>query len=155
MKIKVEKRNGDIVDFRKDKITNAINKAIKDVYPDIVEKEYSTLIADGIEQTLELDHMTKTDIPNNVEMIQDMVELMLMSHDPFVAKAYILYRNQRKNKRSQGWQMSELERDIYEGKYRQGNETFDGFISRVSGGNEKIAKLMRDKRFMPAGRILA
>lgn len=45
--------------------------------------------------------------------------------------------------------------DIWEKKYRYNNETFDGFINRVSGGNEKLAQLIRDRKFMFGGRITA
>lgn len=51
--------------------------------------------------------------------------------------------------------MSDLQRDIYEQKYRFENESFDEFLDRISGGNEIIKKLVLDKKIMPAGRILA
>lgn len=45
--------------------------------------------------------------------------------------------------------------DIWNNKYRYNNETFDEWIRRVSGGNEAIADLIREKRFLFGGRILA
>ena len=51
--------------------------------------------------------------------------------------------------------MTDLQRDIYEKKYKFENESFDEFLDRVSGGNNTIKKAIKDKKFMPAGRILA
>ena len=44
---------------------------------------------------------------------------------------------------------------IYENKYRYNSETFEQFIDRVSGGDKEVAELILQKRFIPAGRILA
>ena len=78
-----------------------------------------------------------------------------MKSRPDVARLYIIYREERAKLREQGWVMSDLQRDIYEKKYRFENESFDGFLTRVSGGNNAIKKAIKDKKFMPAGRILA
>ena len=45
--------------------------------------------------------------------------------------------------------------DIWERKYRYENETFDEWINRVSGGNSEIANLIKEKKFLFGGRILA
>ena len=45
--------------------------------------------------------------------------------------------------------------DIWEKKYRNGSETFDEWLDRVSGGNQAVRKLIVEKKFLPAGRILA
>ena len=45
--------------------------------------------------------------------------------------------------------------DIWHKKYRYKNESFDEWIDRVSGGNQDIAKLIREKKFLFAGRILS
>lgn len=50
---------------------------------------------------------------------------------------------------------NQLGKDIWEGKYRYNNETFDEWISRVSGGNTTIAQLIKEKKFLFGGRILA
>ncbi len=55
-------------------------------------------------------------------------------------KKYILYRDERARLRKYGWQMTDLQRDIYEKKYRFENESFDEFLTRVSGGNNFIKK---------------
>lgn len=45
--------------------------------------------------------------------------------------------------------------DIWERKYRYNNESFDEWITRVSGNNVSIAKLIKEKKFLFGGRILA
>lgn len=45
--------------------------------------------------------------------------------------------------------------DIFENKYRHGNETVDEFADRVSGGDKELAQLILDKKFLFGGRVLA
>lgn len=45
--------------------------------------------------------------------------------------------------------------DIWERKYRYNNESFDQWIERVSGGNTDIADIIRQRKFLFGGRILA
>lgn len=53
------------------------------------------------------------------------------------------------------WNLTELQRDIWEKKYQNNNETFDEWLERVSGGDKEVANLIRDKKFLFGGRILA
>lgn len=50
---------------------------------------------------------------------------------------------------------NQLAYDIWEKKYRYNNESFDGWLYRVSGGNPLASKLIIAKKFLPAGRILS
>lgn len=50
---------------------------------------------------------------------------------------------------------NQLGQDIWERKYRYEKETFDEWINRVSGGNSEIANLIKEKKFLFGGRILA
>lgn len=45
--------------------------------------------------------------------------------------------------------------DIWKNKYRHNNETLDEWFDRVSGGNEDIKQLIKEKKFLFGGRILA
>ena len=45
--------------------------------------------------------------------------------------------------------------DIWEKKYRYENETFEEWLGRVSGYNEAIKELIKQKKFLFGGRILA
>ena len=146
--LKVEKRNGTIVEFEKEKIVNAIVKAMEETEIG-ADEGLAIQIADTVFDQFD---ETKT---VNIEKIQDLVEIELMKARPDVAKRYILYRDERAKLREHGWVMSDLQRDIYEKKYRYENESFDSFLTRVSGGNNPIKKAIKDKKFMPAGRILA
>ncbi len=146
--VQVKKRNGSFVDFNEEKIVIAISKAMAETEKG-VDREIAEKIAEKAFETFkELDVV-------HIEQIQDFVEVELMKTRPDVAKKYILYREERARLRQQGWPMDELQRDIYEKKYRFNNETFEGFLERVSGRNSAIMKAIKDKKFMPAGRILA
>ena len=50
---------------------------------------------------------------------------------------------------------NQLSLDIWNNKYRQGEETFEEWLDRVSGGNEEIRTLIKEKKFIFGGRILA
>lgn len=45
--------------------------------------------------------------------------------------------------------------DIWERKYRQNGEDFEMWLDRVSGGNKEVRRLIRDRKFLFGGRILA
>lgn len=86
----VTKRNGEQVEFNKEKISKAILKAFVSVYNNVDDKhkECAFKIANGIEA------LNKN---LNVEEIQDIVEKKLMATSyKEVAKAYINYRYLRK-----------------------------------------------------------
>ena len=48
-----------------------------------------------------------------------------------------------------------LGQDIWKKKYKYENENFEEWLGRVSGGDENIAQLIRDQKFLFGGRILA
>ena len=91
--IKVVKRNGDIVDFNRDKIYNAVLKAFNEMYSDNTEynSDSSHKIADIV--TRKICNIENEQI--SVEAIQDIVERELMDYDKNVAQAYIRYRYKR------------------------------------------------------------
>lgn len=87
----VIKRDGTRVLFNPDKIVTAINRAMISVDGSLYENETAEEIADMI---------GRTGKDMSVEQIQDMVETALMkSERPDVAKAYILYREERSKAR--------------------------------------------------------
>ncbi len=88
---KVRKRDGRIVNFGKDKITNAIFKAVQAVGGS--DKTIAESLANQVMEILEK-NMPPGAIPN-IEDIQDIVERVLIeSGHAKTAKAYILYRNE-------------------------------------------------------------
>ena len=50
---------------------------------------------------------------------------------------------------------NKLGQDIWERKYRYNNESFEEWIDRVSGGNQKLKRLIREKKFLFGGRTTA
>ena len=148
--MKILKRDGNFSEFEKEKIVDAITKAMVEVTKE-KDEDLAWSIAEEIEAEFEESEMIPT-----VETVQDRVEELLATYGRFdVSRAYIVYRDKKRKKRETGWEMNDLQRDIYEKKYRFESESFDEFLDRVSGDNEFIKKSIRDKKFMPAGRILA
>ncbi|MCI2062282.1 MAG: adenosylcobalamin-dependent ribonucleoside-diphosphate reductase [Eubacteriaceae bacterium] len=45
--------------------------------------------------------------------------------------------------------------DIWNRKYRDGEETFDQWVERVSGGNKEVGRMIKEKKFLFGGRILS
>lgn len=88
----MQKRTGQIVDFDLEKIENAIKKAF-----DSKQVEYDPTIVESVDKLISL---TYTNVPVSVETIQDYVERTLMQFGYYdIAKAFILYREQRKSTR--------------------------------------------------------
>jgi ribonucleoside-diphosphate reductase alpha chain len=50
---------------------------------------------------------------------------------------------------------TDLQRDIWQKKYRHEGEDINSFFERISGGNKGILKYMRERKFLPGGRIIA
>ncbi len=53
------------------------------------------------------------------------------------------------------WFNTTLQNDIWTRKYCYEEESLEGFFQRISGGNEAAMQLMKEKKFLPGGRILA
>ena len=99
--MKVEKRNGSLVEFEAIKIQKAIESAMMETI-DGVDSQLSKEISLKVMHDLELEK----DVVR-IEEIQDMVEILLMSSiRKDVAKRYILYRSERNKSRDR-----RLERD--------------------------------------------
>lgn len=86
----VEKRDGRVVEFNPCKIKVAIQKAMESCNIEDSYKE-AIIITDNVMQVLEKENKDSF----TIEHIQDIVEKELMRDFPDVAKAYILYRNER------------------------------------------------------------
>jgi len=93
---KIQKRDGRIVDFEEEKITRAIFKAITATGE--TQPERAKELSDKVVKILNR-RFKKDEIPT-VEQIQDIVEEVLISENlAETAKAYILYREQRRQVR--------------------------------------------------------
>lgn len=147
--MQIKKRNGQVVDFDSQKIITAIYKAADETHEEIglvPMQEVVIPIIDAVRGSEDI---------LTVEEIQDLVEDSLMEAGfKKTAKAYILYRAKKNEERVKIWQMTDLQRDILFNKYVFEDEGFEGFVKRVGYNNPEIQKLIRKKRFLPAGRIL-
>ncbi len=45
--------------------------------------------------------------------------------------------------------------DIWKKKYQYENESFEDWLDRVSGGDKEVKQQVKDKKFLPGGRILS
>ncbi len=137
---RIKKRDGTVVDFVQDKITNAVNKAME--ANGIIDRASAKTVSDIATFMLE-DKFGGYTIPS-VEQIQDIVELVLMKqgyHE--VAKSYILYRERHKSIREAKKTGINLERLIkdyindVDWKIRENSNegvmSFSGLNARVSG----------------------
>lgn len=98
------KRDGRKVNFDKEKIVNAVLAAFKSVDGEF--SKYAYLKANNIAEYIEAEHKDK-DL--SVEEIQDMVEKGLMSTmRKDVAKAYVLYREERTRERQRGTRLHQI-----------------------------------------------
>ena len=113
--MRVIKRDGRAVDFDRERIIIAIQKAIVDV---------EHLVETGVEEAIypyEIAKMIEQEIMENdmtVEEIQTQVELSLMEYEPEVAKAYIIYRFQQSRERKPT-NNNRLLTDDFIGKYKK------------------------------------
>ena len=115
---KVRKRDGKIVDFEQEKITEAINKAfLAKGYMAETARLLSKSLSDKVTEKLE--KRFEGDVPE-IEDIQDLVESTLIEENfSKVAKAYILYRKQREDVRKLKETMLEVDK------------VMDGYLNQV------------------------
>jgi ribonucleoside-triphosphate reductase len=96
----IKKRDGRIVDYDKGRIVNAVLKAMKAV--GVGGEEDAEKVANSVERRLKQEWFDKDVVPS-VEEIQDLVEITLIKKGfGEVAKAYILYREKRREAREIG-----------------------------------------------------
>lgn len=107
----IKKRNGTLVTFDRNKILVAISKAMKSVGE--FEENAAELVVRSVEKRLEAKRNANGDFVPTVEGVQDEVEtgLMLLGYLK-TAKAYILYRAERSEKRAITAPISEKVRNL-------------------------------------------
>lgn len=151
----VIKRDGSKEEYDSCKIWNAVKSVVLEVgngySPNIVAEEITEMVE------YELDQLYgQGDKLPSVERIQDLVEEKLMKEDYHdLAKAYILYREKRKQEREGMWLNKDVPIMIWSKKYQYDGEGFEEHLDRVTNGNRAIKKMMKRKKVCPAGRILA
>jgi ribonucleoside-triphosphate reductase len=151
---RIKKRDGTIVDFCQDKITDAVYKAMRS--QGIDDREAAKHISDITTFILE-EKFGGFTIPS-VEQIQDIVEMVLMKqgyHE--VAKAYILYREKHKDIREAkqtGLNLERLIKDYINDRdwkirenSNEGTMSFSGLNARISG--EVLANFALNQIYSP------
>ena len=126
----IVKRDGTQVQFDRDKIINAINKAFIEVDGKLYETDTAYDIAVEIEQAAR--QLAREDRILSVESIQDLVEDYLMrSERKDVARAYIRYR---------------YKKEIL----RQTSKTYDGILELVEMQNDELKEENSNKNAIVA-----
>lgn len=132
--MEVIKRDGRKVEFDKQKISNAILKAMSET--DFTDIELANEIAENISKNNQFNL--------SVEDIQDMVENQLMeSNRKDVAKKYIIYRNDRSRIREQKTQlMKEISEKLFAKNVQNQNANVDekSFGGRVGETSDAVLK---------------
>ncbi len=147
--MKVIKRSGKKVKYDKDRIYKAIKNAAEAVKEDLSKNEITNL-TDTVDKRVKKNYKEP-----HVEQIQDIVEELLIEKKYIqMARAYIRYRERHAQARKE-WIKEELPLSIWTRKYQFEGESFEEFFERIAGGNELIRKYIKQKSFLPAGRILA
>lgn len=131
--MRVIKRDGRRVEFQEDKVKIAVLKAFKQIDGEITD--YARDKANTIAE-----HVKTMDKDLNVEEIQDIVEQKLMAcNRKDVAKAYIIYRNDRSREREKNSAlMKKVGRKIKANDVQNQNanvdeKSFGGRIGEASG----------------------
>jgi uridine kinase len=137
----VVKRNGAVVPFNRDRITNAIYRAAVAVGGR--DRAVAENLADQVVTTLESACCTENRIPT-VEEIQDIVEKVLIENGHArTAKAYILYRKERatrRRRREEGASQRDPENIPYRKLWEVLNWAIDHNVHNIFRLNERIAK---------------
>ncbi len=144
--VQVIKRNGDLVDFNKENIINALKLAFNDVYnqTEIFDDEdiQNKLINDILE---DIDNETIDNTPISVEAIQDIIESNLMDYGYYeVARHYITYRFERKKIREF---VESQERFI--SKYKQSSNTANATVDDNSNVASKNIAILNNEIHKP------
>jgi uridine kinase len=136
----VTKRDGRVVPFTQDRITNAIYRAAVAVGGR--DKKTAQLLSDQV--VAMVDEIYAPDKVPTVEEIQDIVEKVLIENGHArVAKEYILYRDERNRRRRQGGSSSEQHKEnipwaklwsVLDWAVDHGLNTVEGLNKRLRNG---------------------
>jgi ribonucleoside-diphosphate reductase alpha chain len=138
MGLKVIKRTGELIDFDRNRVRNAISNAIKATKDELSAEKLDQLVSDIAEEA----EIRFTDFSPNVENIQDLVEKHLVKNGLYeISKEYILYRAKRQEERNQAKKQT-IEKSLHGKlvvKKRNGQqEAFD--IKKVKDSIGRAAK---------------
>lgn len=119
--MKIKKRNGNFVEFQKEKVINAVYKASIEVDP-ATPMSFAESVADIIEEQCKSHSEVESHI--SVETIQDLIEDELLNRDKQIAKKYIIYRD-TKNKKRKNRKKYNLLSEEFLSKYKHREDPLD------------------------------
>lgn len=127
--MRIKKRNGEVVDYSKDKVYIAITKAMREIGEE--DEDIKEAIVKDITALVHLRESVWNDVMG-VEEIQDKVEELLAINGLFkTSKAYILYRKEREINRVNKKSYKYLS-DEFLSKYKHKEEPFKFDIGKVT-----------------------
>lgn len=109
----IVKRDGRKVAFKREKIINAIRKALLSVHPDDEITDQDMELVEALTDEVISQIKEKKDGVPTVEKTQDIIERVLMKNNlSDEAKNFILYRQQRTNVRTYNAELTKIYRDL-------------------------------------------
>lgn len=87
--------------------------------------------------------------------VQNIIEEVLEESNPTVKKSYVLYKKIIDAERNRTWNLTPAGEGILHNKYLKEGEDQQAFFKRIALGNKRIEFILRNKIFLPGGRILA
>ena len=146
----IQKRNGTMVHFDAQKITNAISKAAG--VAGVLDAGLPIQMTEKIVKLLD-EHFIQPEKPLSVEQIQDIEEIVLMkSGELKVAKEYILYREEHKKMREK--KQKEIRAKVEGKSFPVKNESGEEEIFDTTKWAEKIHEIGADLKKIEPQKIL-
>lgn len=135
----IKKRNNDVVEFDINRIKIAITKAYSAV-GETIENDMEDLLTSISTDVSDLSSRLSSDDLVNVEQIQDIVEKNLMKINRYeVAKAYIIYRQQRSEERQKEHQEVIEKFETNKLQVTKNDWSFENFdMSKIKSAYDKI-----------------
>lgn len=124
--MRIIKRNGQVEDYRIEKINSVIRLAFQSVGQEISVEELNRITSSVEEKVMKL---VESGVSLQVEMIQDQVEITLTEMNCYGAlKSFILYRNDRSRERiaRQNLMKYFAESEDMDGTFKEIQKNFDG-----------------------------
>lgn len=134
MELIVIKRDSEQTSFQKEKIKNAIQKAMLDTFEESNPSNRTMLQADRVCNDVDK-KIRDLKVPViNIEQIQDIIEETLMEHSHYkVARNYILYRQNHKLLRVEG-DGSSIEINVNDDTIRLYDKDIRSLVEKISSG---------------------
>lgn len=105
--------------------------------------------------TMEVTRRCYEEQVEDTAQIQQIIEDVLEETNKTVKKSYVLYKKMIDDERKREWKLTQAGESILHNKYLKEGENQHAMFKRISLGSKRIEFLLRNKAFLPGGRILA